>query len=79
MQKSKVYKSTLFSAEILQKAIDQLDGQGSGAGLRYNALSVQVDDSNWRYDEPPQFWADYRKRAVMLTWRSEMLRSRSGR
>lgn len=64
MQKSKDFIRTRFTADVLQDAVDTIDKLPSNEDehLRYSGLSVEHDDdSQWQYDDPAEFYADYRK------------------
>ena len=64
MIKSKTFRRTFFSAEVLREALDALKGlRPSTDGeteLEYEFLQVRTSVEEWRYDTFGEFLADYR-------------------
>ncbi|MDR3480570.1 MAG: nucleotide-binding protein [Burkholderiaceae bacterium] len=64
MKKIKKYLNVRFSAETLREAADtaeKLFPNPDNPKSKYNqTLGVEHDDSYWRYDDPEEFFADYR-------------------
>jgi predicted nucleotide-binding protein len=59
MEKSKEYKRTRFSVEVLKAAADELS-RGLSPPAQPKGLSVQTHDGSWCYDHVDDFYADYR-------------------
>lgn len=57
MEKSKSYKDTYFSADVLKRALDEnLKGQIGKCSYR-----LRRDNESWEFDDEREFYADYRK------------------
>lgn len=67
MQKTKTYDYIRFTPEILSKAVEHLTKLADDE-VKYLTLSVQHNDSEWKYDSIIEFLADYRnyQRGAML-------------
>jgi hypothetical protein len=63
MRKQKLYKYIRFAPEVIVQADARIREIASKAkqSLDFAELSVEHDDSNWRYDSVEEFFADYRK------------------
>lgn len=62
MQKTKIYYSTRFTAEVLREATSELIRiyASEKEPAQYIMLSVEHDESEWGYDALEEFLADYR-------------------
>ena len=64
MIKSKTFRRTFFSAEVLKEALDALKSLHQSADgvteLEFQALHVKTSDEEWDYDTFGEFLADYR-------------------
>lgn len=64
MVKSKTFRRTFFSAEVLREAVDAIKGfRPSTDGeteLEFECLQVRISDEEWKYDTFGEFVADYR-------------------
>lgn len=57
MEKTKSYKDTYFSADIVKRAIDEnLKGQ-----INKTSFRLRRDNETWEFDDEREFFADYRK------------------
>lgn len=57
MEKTKSYKDTYFSADVVKSAIDEnLRGEIDKTSFR-----LRRDNETWEYDDEREFFADYRK------------------
>jgi predicted nucleotide-binding protein len=57
MEKSKSYKDTYFSADIIKRSLDgNLKEQ-----ITKNSFRLRRDDESWDFDDEREFFADYRK------------------
>lgn len=63
MEKEKDFNECRFGAEVLNEAISAVQKilDKNDEELRILGLSVEHDDSTWRYDSIEEFIADYRK------------------
>ena len=63
MEKTKAYKSTRFSADVLREAVKAFEGIAatSHADLDSPDLSVSKEAEDWRYDNEEEFFASYRQ------------------
>jgi predicted nucleotide-binding protein len=63
MEKSKTYSSVRFNAEALKEAVDVIRSIAKRLEIEIDIsrLTVEHDDSTWRYDKIEEFLADYRK------------------
>lgn len=60
MNKSKTYRDTWFSDQIVKDAIHALERISEG-DLDYRDMTIEHNDgSTWGHDEPSEFYADYR-------------------
>jgi len=65
MRKTKYYKQTRFSADVIREALRAFRSE---PGLKDKVkspsplyLSVEVEDSKWKHDSEDEFFADYRR------------------
>lgn len=57
MEKSKSYKDTYFSADIIKRALDDnVEEQ-----ISKSTFKLRRDNESWRFDDEREFFADYRK------------------
>jgi hypothetical protein len=62
MKKTKYYRYTRFSADVLREAIKVFQARtNKGKPAPAVFRSAEVGDSTWYYDSPEEFFADYRK------------------
>lgn len=63
MQKMKTYNEVRFSAETLKNAeiVLRTLAKNNHINIDHHAFKVEHDDSEWKYDSPEEFFADYRK------------------
>lgn len=63
MQKMKTYNEVRFSAETLKDAeiILRTLATDNHINIDHHRFKVEHDDSEWEYDSPEEFFADYRK------------------
>lgn len=67
MDKSKSYKRTKFSPEVIREAVslfDELVNPKGKAKLSYDDLTVYVRDTKWSHDKIEEFYADYRQTGI---------------
>lgn len=71
MQKTKNYYHTRFGAEVLEEALVILNSIADNKGIDINTfiLSVEHDDSLWKYDTKEEFYSDYRKYSKEASFR----------
>lgn len=62
MQKTKTFKETRFSADVLHELISAFDETASKTECNWSINTLRVDhpDSQWSYDTLEEFLADYR-------------------
>jgi predicted nucleotide-binding protein len=63
MNKEKLFPETRFSAEVLREALLSLKNVAdqSETALDRNSLRIDHGDAFWTYDDPEEFFADYRR------------------
>ena len=63
MKKTKHYKQTRFSADVIREALRAFRSQQGPKDQEKSRLylSVEVEDSDWTYDSEDEFFADYRR------------------
>lgn len=63
MKKTKVYKQTRFSADVIREALRTFRLQQGPKEEKKSRLylSVEVEDSDWNHDSEDEFFADYRR------------------
>jgi len=62
MQKSKKYKHTRFSGDVLREAIEVFRRKTNrGEAASWISMSVDNEDAHWQHDSSEEFFADYGK------------------
>ena len=69
MQKTKVYRNTNFSGNVIKTANDLFETKINRESSTY-ILSLQFEDEEWTYDSFIEFMADYSKAKSFLLYRS---------
>lgn len=57
MEKSKTYKDTLFSADVIKRSLDE----NLKAKIDLNSFRLRRDNESWDFDDEREFFAEYRK------------------
>ena len=64
MEKTKIYRNTRFTADVLREAIDAFrERVNNGKTAPFISMSVEVEEAGWMHDSFDEFSADYRKSA----------------
>ncbi|MCF8391435.1 MAG: hypothetical protein K9H12_12125 [Bacteroidales bacterium] len=61
MNKSKEYKYTFFSVEVIQKAIKKLEEITKVDKIDPISLRITLQDEAWQHDNLSEFYSDYIK------------------
>lgn len=77
MEKTKEYSHTRFGAEVLEEALIIFNRIAAKKKIDIDRiiLSVEHDDSSWKYDTKEEFYSDYRKysnKALFNFWGTEV-------
>lgn len=70
MKKTKEYKNTWFSADVIRQAAELIKSEDEKSEKKDTGLymSVELDGETWHHDSEEEFFADYRKSDSYATY-----------
>ncbi len=61
MQKSKPYRSTKFSTDVIKESLAKFKNLAGDQEIELDEMSVTIDDETWKHENIEEFMCDYRK------------------